>query len=156
MTTRVDLIDDAYIILNGRGDLGRTERYSQADLALTFRHRFGRDNRYAMQFNVDVLNAFNQANVLAQFEAITQHTFQPEDFAVFGVDIADRQDFDRAFFDGRITSERIMRLIDEQFQTGVDKDGNPIFETISRDARFDQPQFFQAPRSVRFGFRFQF
>ncbi|MCC6327434.1 MAG: TonB-dependent receptor [Acidobacteria bacterium] len=156
ITTRVDLIDDAYIILNGRGDLGRTERYSQADLALTFRHRFGRDNRYAMQFNVDVLNAFNQANVLAQFEAITQHTFQPEDFAVFGVDIADRQDFDRAFFDGRITSERIMRLIDEQFQTGVDEDGNPIFETISRDARFDQPQFFQAPRSVRFGFRFQF
>ncbi len=156
VTTRVDLIDDAYIILNGRGDLGRTEAFSQTDLALAYRYRFGRDNKYALQLNIDVLNAFNQANTLARFEAISQHNFQPADFDVFGVDIGDRQDFDRAFFDGRITSERIMRLIDERFQTGVDDDGNAIFETISRDARFDQPQFFQGARSIRFGFRFQF
>jgi hypothetical protein len=51
-------------ILNGRGDLGRTEAYTQTDLALRHKYRFGRDDRFILAFDLDVLNAFNQANVL--------------------------------------------------------------------------------------------
>ena len=157
VTTRVDLLDDAYIILNGRGDLGRTEMYNQTDLGLTYRYRFGRDNRWGLEFNVDVLNAFNQAAVLQSFEAVTDHIFEGADFAPLGVVIGNEVDFDRAFFDGRITAERIMTLINSTFQTGVDKvTGDPIFEEIQPDARFGQAQVFQAPRTVRFGFRFTF
>lgn len=155
ITTRVDLIDDAYIILNGRGDLGRTEAFTQTDLALAYRYRFGRDNRFAMQFNIDVLNVFNQANVLSRFESITPHIFEGADFAPFGVAIGDNQDFDRAFFDGRITAERIQRLIDTCVDTDSETPGAQC-DPVGRDARYDQPQFFQGPRTIRFGFRFQF
>lgn len=142
ITTRVDLIDNAYIPLFGRGDLGRTETYSQTDAALSYRYKFGRDNRYGVQFNVDVLNLFNQANVLTNFETISQHTFDVSDFP--GVTITDRQDFDRAFFDGRITTAKIVQLI------------NTSGNSIDRDARYKQGQFFQGPRTVRFGFGFLF
>ena len=156
VTSRVDLLDDAYIILNGRGDLGRTEMFNQTDLGLTYRYKFGRDNRWGLEFNVDVLNAFNQNAVLQSFEAVSDHIFEGGDFAPLGVTIGDEVDFDRAFFDGRITAERIMTLVNTQVQTGVDVNGNPVYEQIQPDSRYKQPQVFQAPRTVRFGFRFTF
>ena len=141
ITTRVDLVDNSYIPLFGRGDLGRTEMYSQTDLAATWRYRFGRDNRWAVRFNVDVLNVFNQNNVLGVFEGISSHVFDVSDFP--GVTITDRQDFDRAFFDGRITADRILSVLDAS-------------PGINTDARYLSPQTFQGPRTVRFGFGFQF
>jgi hypothetical protein len=141
ITTRVDLIDNAYIPLFGRGDLGRTEMYSQTDLAATWRYRFGRDNRWAVRFNVDVLNVFNENNVLGVFEGISSHVFDVSDFP--GVTITDRQDFDRAFFDGRITADRILSVLD-------------VSPGINTDARYLSPQTFQGPRTIRFGFGFQF
>lgn len=144
ITTRVDLIDNAYIPLFGRGDLGRTETFTQTDLAMAYRYKFGRDNRLSMQFNVDVLNAFNEANVLGVFESIGQANFQPGDFARFGANITSRQDFDRAFFDGRITADRIVTLL------------NTPGNSIDYDRRYGAGQNFQGPRTVRFGFRFGF
>lgn len=153
VTTRVDLIDNAYIPLFGRGDRGRTEMFTQTDASASYRYRFGRDNGYSLQFNVDVLNLFNEANVLARRELISTHNFQPADFTtafgtvfqnILGPNDRLRPDFDRAFFDGRITPDRIETLIATA--------GN----SITQDARYDQPQFFQGPRTVRFGFRFTF
>ena len=155
ITTRVDLQDDAYIALFGRGDLGRTEMYNQTDLGLTYRYRFGRDNRWGLEFNVDVLNAFNQAAVLQRFEAVSDHVFEGGDFAPFGVTITDPQDFDRAFFDGRITAERIMTLINSCVDTNAATPGDQC-DAVLPDVRYGNAQVFQAPRSVRFGFRFTF
>jgi hypothetical protein len=144
VTTRVDLIDHAYIPLFGRGDLGRLETFTQTDASMSYRYRFGRDNRFGVQFNVDVLNLFNEANELALFESISSHIFDISDFTPFGVTITDRQDFDRAFFDGRITADRIMTLIN-----------NPN-DSITRDQRYGSPLAFQGPRIVRFGMKFMF
>jgi hypothetical protein len=155
ITTRVDLIDNAYIPLFGRGDQGRTERFTQADAALAYRYRFGRDNRFGVQFNVDVLNLFNEANVVTRFETISQHIFDVNDFEPFGVTIANRQDFDRAFFDGRITADRIMTLVNTCVDTDPGTAGNQC-DSVEPDARYGQGQFFQGPRSIRFGFKFTF
>lgn len=155
ITTRVDLIDNAYIPLFGRGDLGRTETFTQTDAALAYRYRFGRDNRFAIQFNVDVLNLLNEANTVTQFETISQHIFDVTDFEPFGVTIDNRQDFDRAFFDGRITAERITTLINTCVDTDPTLAGNQC-DTVEPDARYGQSQFFQGPRSVRFGFKLIF
>ena len=129
--------------------------YNQTDLGLTYRYKFGRDNRWGLEFNVDVLNAFNQNAVLQSFEAVSDHIFEGGDFALLGVTIGDEVDFDRAFFDGRITSERIMTLINTCFDTNPNLPGNQC-DGILPDARYRQPQVFQAPRTVRFGFRFTF
>lgn len=155
ITSRVDLIDVAYIPLFGRGDLGRTETYTQTDLGLAYRYRFGRDNRFGLQFNVDVLNLFNEANVLGQWEAITNANFQPGDFLPFGVTITDRQDFDRAFFDGRITADDILTLINTCVDTDPTTAGAQC-DSIRPDVRYGAPAVFQGPRQVRFGFRFTF
>jgi hypothetical protein len=155
VTTRVDLIDNAYIPLYSRGDLGRLERYTQTDAALAYRYRFGRDNRFAMQFNIDVLNLFNEANELSRFELISDAIFDVDSFKPFGVTIANRQDFDRAFFDGRITAERLTTLIN----TCVDVDPTTAgaqCDSILPEARYQQPTLFQGPRTVRFGMKFVF
>ena len=65
--------------MNGRGDLGRTEAYSQTDLGFRHRYRFGHDGRFTLVANVDILNMFNEDNVLAVFETISTRgiTFAP-------------------------------------------------------------------------------
>lgn len=155
ITTRVDLIDNSYIPLYGRGDLGRTEKFTQTDAALAYRYKFGRDNRFGIQFNVDVLNLFNEANTVTRFETISQHIFDVTDFEPFGVTIANRQDFDRAFFDGRITADRIRTLVNNCVDTDPTTAGSQC-DSVEPDARYGQNQFFQGPRSVRFGFKFIF
>lgn len=137
-TTRVQIGHVAYIPLFGRGDLGREEMYTQTDGSLAYRYRFGRDNRFGLQFNLDVLNLFNESNVLGRYELLSGHDFSPADFG-----LTDYVDLDRAFFDGRITTQTITNLINAQ-------------NSITQDARYNQPVFFQGPRTVRFGFRFTF
>ena len=100
---------------------------------------FGGETR--IRSDVDVLNVFNENNVLGVFEGISSHVFDVSDFP--GVTITDRQDFDRAFFDGRITADRILSVLD-------------VSPGINTDARYLSPQTFQGPRTVRFGFGFQF
>ena len=154
-TTRVDLIDNAYIPLFGRGDLGRNETFTQTDAALAYRYKFGRDNRFAMQFNIDVLNLFNESNVLGRYESISDGIFDIDAFEPFGVTIANRQDFDRAFFDGRITADRINTLINTCVDTNPTLAGAQC-DSIQPDVRYGRPSFFQGPRTIRFGMRFVF
>lgn len=145
LTTRVDLLDVTTIPLYGRGDLGRTPIYTQTDFYVQHTYRFGRDNRYSIVGEFNVLNAFNQAIVLARQESLTtQLDFTPGDFGIAGTaaDPTGRITFDRLFFNGTtVTAAKILAIANEA--------GNG-------DVNFNQPLLFQAPRSIRFGFRFVF
>ncbi|CAN5615492.1 TonB-dependent receptor [soil metagenome] len=125
-------------ILNSRGDLGRTERFTQTDLALSHKYRFGRDNRVTMSFDIDVLNAFNEANVITHFDTISQRgiTFGPDDLNL------------------TTNTQQAIRI----FQTENTSDRIRPFLTnaSSQDLRYQQPSQFQLGRSVRFGFRLLF
>jgi len=124
-------------ILNFRGDLGRTERFTQTDLAISHKYRFGRDNRVTMSFDIDVLNAFNEANVITHFDTISQRGIN------FGAD------------DLNLTSDE-QRAI-QIFQTQNTSDRiRPFLSGADQDLRFQQPSAYQGPRSVRFGFRLLF
>jgi Carboxypeptidase regulatory-like domain/TonB-dependent Receptor Plug Domain len=48
----------------GRGDLGRTPAFTQTDFALSHRVRFGSGERLGLIFDFNVINLFNEANVL--------------------------------------------------------------------------------------------
>ena len=52
-------IQNSDIVLSKRGDLGRTPTYYQTDVSLSHKYRFGRDARYTVAFDVNVLNVFN-------------------------------------------------------------------------------------------------
>lgn len=139
LTTRFTLFGVSGQILNGRGDLGRTQAFTQTDLGLRHKYRFGRENRFTMAFDVDVLNAFNEANELTRFEGISgaSITLGEDDLNLAsgtadGIQLFQRQN----------TSDRINAYLN----------ANPQL----RDPRFNQPTSFQGPRSVRFGFRLLF
>lgn len=138
LTTRFIFEGVAGQILNRRGDLGRTEAFTQTDLAISHKYRFGNDSRFTLSFDIDVLNAFNEANVISQFETISQRgiTFGADDLNL-------TDDTQRAIqiFQTQNTSDRIRPF---------------LTNAVDRDLRFQQPSAYQGPRTVRFGMRLLF
>lgn len=131
------------MIVSGRGDLGRTDMFSQTDASISHRYNFGRDNKFAIVGFVNVLNLWNQATELSRRETITRSELPP---GTIGCPTEDPNDtpvrcLTRAIFNGGITSSSFLAF--------ANAPGN-------KDERYNLPQLFQAPRGVRFGFRFMF
>ncbi len=192
LSTQVSLFN-ANTFLFGRGDLGRTETFTQTDAAITHRYSFGRDRRYGVAFEVNATNLFNQANVTDRFttQAVGSLVGDPTvtfrdangnniivgrtttglpinasgNLALFNNclgGVCDEINTIRAIFAGGIQS-RLSTLINSTvvFQRAfVNENGVTVQgfanDPIERDARFNQPQSFQVPRTIRFGFRFFF
>lgn len=136
VTTRARLGGVTSMIVNGRGDLGRTAVYTQTDASLTHKYKFGRDSRYAIAFDINVLNLWNQAGEISRRETLTR---VDAPYSTFGctTDVC----IDRAFFNGGITAAKVLAYANIAGNT---------------DTRFNLSQLYQAPRAVRFGFRFLF
>ena len=66
LTSTIDILNIDTIVLNRRGDLGRTDLYTQTDMALRHNVKFGRDNRFKIVLEGDVINIFNEANELSR------------------------------------------------------------------------------------------
>ena len=63
-TTRPRHRHDPAAVLEGRGNLGRSPVFTNTDFSVSHRVRFGESERYALNFDFNVLNVFNEANVL--------------------------------------------------------------------------------------------
>lgn len=138
-TSRVDLLDVDTIVLNTRGDLGRTAAFTQTDLLLTHTFRFGNNERYALAFDFNVLNLFNESNELGRFELITG--------GVFAEGLPGFPDDRRASIAQFFQNQNGFR---SQIQSLLNTEGFEI------DARYNKPNQFQGGRSVRFALRFTF
>ncbi|MGB7202341.1 MAG: carboxypeptidase regulatory-like domain-containing protein [Pyrinomonadaceae bacterium] len=64
LTTIYNLYSLGTTILNGRGDLGRTEMFTETDISFSHRYKFGRDTRFILEPYIDLRNVFDEANVL--------------------------------------------------------------------------------------------
>lgn len=51
-------------ILYGRGNLGRTDGFTQTDFAVQHKFRFGASEQYGLTFEFNALNIFNESNIL--------------------------------------------------------------------------------------------
>jgi len=140
ITTFVD-VENSFIPLTRRGDLGRTPWYTQTDLNFTHRYKFGRDLRYAMAFDVNVTNLFNEANVVDIYNTIDSGqagTFHCSNLGAAGA-----------------TALGCMNTI---LNTGVVSNiqtylaGSPL----RQNGRYRLPSAYQGNRSIRFGFRLLF
>ncbi len=192
LSTQISLFN-ANTFLFGRGDLGRTERFTQTDLALTHRYRFGRDDRFGMEFTVNATNVFNQNHVVDVFTSISPSSLSGQQTSTFtradgtplivgrtatgapilarGVinqftncpgGVCDELNVIRAIFAGGLQTQ-LVNLVNNSVvfnQTFTDVNGNRVVgtatDTITRDARYLQPQTFQEGRRIRFGFAFNF
>ncbi|MFN0084869.1 MAG: TonB-dependent receptor domain-containing protein [Blastocatellia bacterium] len=54
----------AAAVLSGRGNLGRTPVFTNTDFAVSHRIKFGSNEKLGLAFDFNVLNIFNEANVL--------------------------------------------------------------------------------------------
>ncbi|HLL73531.1 MAG TPA: TonB-dependent receptor [Pyrinomonadaceae bacterium] len=137
LTTRFTFYSIDNQILTRRGDLGRTSAFTQTDFALRHKYRFGTNERFTMVFDLDILNAFNESNVLGVFENIAPGlNFAGEDFGLSS---------DRATAEAQFQRQNTAAAIN----TAINENGG-------RDARYGQPNSFQGGRQVRFGFRLLF
>ncbi len=66
---------NANTFIFGRGDLGRTDAFTQTDFAITHRYRFGRDGKFGLAFEVNIINLFNEQNVTDVFTTRTATSF---------------------------------------------------------------------------------
>ena len=143
VTTTVEIFANE-VILNGRGDLGRTETFSQTDLGLQHRYRFGRDDRFAMVFNLNIQNLFDERNVIDVYRLLTD------------ADAAGNALVDISAENLGFTSTTA--AINAASSTGVGAQINSYLNSdpTLRDPRYGRPRGFQPPRNVRFGIRFVF
>ncbi|HEX2639770.1 MAG TPA: TonB-dependent receptor, partial [Pyrinomonadaceae bacterium] len=131
-----------------RGDLGRTPTFSQTDLNLTHRIKFGRENRYAVALNFNVINAFNQNTVLVFDQNKTSGYWAlSEGSVVTGGDTAAATNV--------LTSTGVLAQYAAAEQT-VCAGFSICGAGVARNLAFQTPLAWQEPRSVRFGFRFIF
>lgn len=140
-STTIDFI--VPIFLNRRGDMGRSEMFSQTDFSVTHKYRFGRDNKYGVAFNVNIINLFDQKTEMGVYTDKSNSSLYAggTTFTDVGCPVGDFPCLIGAFNSGSMYS----------YLNGL-IDNNPI----GVDGRYGQANSFQGARSVRFGFRFFF
>jgi hypothetical protein len=144
-TTRIFLVSTITpAIFTKRGDLGRSDTFSQTDFNITHRVRFGSDNRFTIAGDLNFLNLFDQdavTNVFVVKNVSTAVITGP----VLGLGFPNNG----IAFTNAYTSGALLGPINTYLE------GNAT--NINRkDARYGQPNTFQSPRTVRFGIRFLF
>ncbi len=88
LTSFVQVDGVEQVILSKRGDLGRTPLLTQTDFALRHSINFGREGRFSLKFEADILNVFNESAVTStgrsNFAPLYQtgNMISPKDFSV--------------------------------------------------------------------------
>jgi hypothetical protein len=149
----------ATTIFTGRNDLGRTEMFSQTDLGVTHRYRFGRDNRFTVVGDLNILNLLDEENVLTVQNVITNGSI-----ALTGDNAIARQfcqavttptgvqpcgAYDKPGLINAYNRGELLSNINTYLQ------GTPTILNRQR-SDYGMPNRFQGPRSIRFGLRFIF
>jgi hypothetical protein len=124
-----------------RGDLGRSPTFSQTDLNVTHRYRFGADSRFSVAFDFNVLNLFDQDTITGYYPTINAS-------AAGGANAATLTGNSQTGYANGWTSGTLLPAINAFL--------NDPNRPDRKDNRYGQPQIFQGPRAIRFGMRFLF
>jgi hypothetical protein len=134
-------------ILNGRGDLGRTEMFTETDFSVSHRYKFGRDNRFTIEPFVDIRNLFDEKNVLTVDTTISTADIRASQLAANGCTTCTSEG---AVFDTIFNGPGIRTFV-------LNFINNPTTALSSQTRNtYGEPNGFQVPREVRFGARFFF
>lgn len=130
-----------WIPLTKRGDLGRTEAYTQTDLTFSHSYKFGRDSRFKLVGDITLNNAFNENNVTA---------INPRRWIVDSLD-------ETLIVPGFTGSDADYVRLENAIVAGQTAAAITAIDTASnRNAIYKQPSAYQARRNIRFGFRMIF
>ncbi|MFL6216890.1 MAG: carboxypeptidase regulatory-like domain-containing protein [Blastocatellia bacterium] len=132
-------------IVNGQGDLGRTEMFTQTDFAIRHKMRLGSSERMMLIAEMDVLNLFNEARVLTYQTTVSPNNITGGNLVAYGCPSCGG---------GEIAT--ITQIFNGGIATAVNAFINDPARPDRRQSTFGLANGFQDPRSVRFGFRFIF
>ncbi len=133
-------------VFTKRGDLGRTPTFTQTDLGVTHRYRFGADSRFTLVGDVTVLNLWDEKNVITVQNQISNGNIPLGTFSQF---IQPDGHFN---FPGLINAYNRGELLG---QINTYLAGTPT--ALNRKlATYGLPNRYQGVRTVNFGFRLQF
>ncbi len=146
LTTIYNLYNLNTSILFERGDLGRTEMFSQTDLLVNHRFLFGNGNRFAFEPYFVILNLFDERNQLSRQTSISSTNFTAGVLTAGGCTTCQSEAavFNTIFNEGGIR-QFVMNYLNSRgtSSTGIRND-------------YNQPNLFQEPRYFRFGVKFSF
>lgn len=136
----------ASTIFTKRGDLGRTPTFTQTDLSVTHRYRFGADNRFTLVGDVTVLNLWDEKNVITLQNRRTNGGISiPTAFPQFvSGGVVNYPALINAYNKGQLLT---------QINTYLAGTPTALSRTL---ATYGQADRFQGVRTVNFGFRLQF
>jgi hypothetical protein len=145
-STADDVVNFVPSFVNGRGDLGRTEVFTQSDLLA--RHRVRLTERTSLLFQFNVLNLFNERNVMDRSGSIIRT-------ASTAVTAGNEYNNPAAFatYRARTFAEAVNLFITNpgDWQTHLSVPLSSV-----QNPFYNQPVSFQAPRSARFSIGVQF
>ena len=145
LTTNWNFYQVASAVLFGRGDLGRTEMFTETDLSIKHTYKFGRDNRFSFQPFLNIRNLFDEQNELGRQ---TLYTVSNQSAATLV-----RGGCPAAVCSDEFTS--IQRIFNGGVTQYVVNDVNANAAARRRND-YNLPNLFQVPREVRFGVRLFF
>ena len=149
LTSVITLFNLNPTVVNGFGDLGRTEAFTQTDFAIRHKIRFGSNEKYMVVFDLDILNLFNEDNELTRQTTISPANIVGANLGAFGcVPCAT----------GGAAAREINTINEITSGRGI-RDAVLAFIAASPDrgqSTFNRTNGFQGPRGVNFGFRFIF
>jgi hypothetical protein len=138
------------VFLNERGDMGRTETLTQTDINISHKYKFGRDNRFVLAGDLNILNLFDEMNVTSLFTTLSAVSTNPGNTGAFGTTHINP--------DGSVNYVKAINdFTAGSLQGQINTYLNGSATVLNRkDARYNQPNGYQGPRGVRFGVRFMF
>ncbi|MDH3493017.1 MAG: TonB-dependent receptor [Acidobacteriota bacterium] len=152
VTTIYSLYNVSTAILNGRGDLGRTEMFSESDLQISHTYKFGRENRFELIPFIDIRNLFDERNEIAR-----QTTFATTNFTASTLRSGGCTTCGTSSQSGSAQETAVFQTIFNG--SGISQFVNNYLNNVSPASKrndFNQSNSFQTSRDVRFGFKFRF
>jgi hypothetical protein len=151
LTTIMTLNNLSPFIVYGRGDLGRTEMFTETDLNVAHRYRFGRDNRFTLEPFISIRNLFDEKNVLGVDTVLSTQNFTPATLrlARAGCPATACANI-QAVTDLIISGGGILQYVENYISSPQTALASQRRNTYGFDNSY------QAPREVRFGARFFF
>jgi|SRR5688572_23867738 len=125
-------------VVNGLGDLGRTELFTQTDFAIRHKIRFA--EKYTMVAEMDFLNLFNEQNELQRATTLSPSNITGPNIGCGGGAAGEICTIDRIFNGG--IRDSVLAFINANPQR--------------LQSTFNRANGFQTPREIRFGFRLIF
>jgi hypothetical protein len=143
--------DGVTTIFTKRGDLGRSPTFSQTDLGVSHRYKFGSDNRFTLVADLNFLNLFDQETVTTLQTAKTNGAISlTQAFPI--------AQYPQLYVGGVISQPALINAYNRgdllaPINTYLAGTPTVLNRTLST---YMQPNRFQAARVVRFGVRFIF